>query len=112
MNAVNCTLMKQFLASIFLLIFSLQIMPVKEIGKLLYKGVMTEERHEAECCGDDIGDLCGKAKHGNEPLMANTHGEWYHIFISIDDKFRNTLIPDNMCKQYIPDILTPPPNTI
>jgi len=38
--------MRPFLAIVFLTIFSFQILPVKEIGKILWNGTMTEEVHE------------------------------------------------------------------
>jgi len=37
--------MKQLLSIMFLTIFSFQIIPIKEIGKLLWSGQMTEEVH-------------------------------------------------------------------
>ena len=102
--------MKVFLASFFLLIFSMQVIPVKEIGKLLYKGVMTEERHETEC-GDDMNDICCKVKQDDPlPLLNPIHNDWFHIFIPDTEVLSNLLVPDNLSKQYIPDILTPPPN--
>ncbi len=70
--------MRRFLALIFLIIFSFQVLPLKAIGKLLAKGQTTEEVQED---GAGIDDFDGKvvkfqeeqnfASHSNNNLAAS-----------------------------------------
>lgn len=100
--------MRQYLAIFFLLIFSFQVLPVKEIGKLLFKSTTTEEIHESHA--DDAPDL--KVKKEGDPF----HASFMNIPSSARAKdftakvllviHRSASLPD----YHIPDILTPPPN--
>ncbi|MCB0699900.1 MAG: hypothetical protein H6551_00125 [Chitinophagales bacterium] len=104
--------MKAIFASIFLLVFSLQVLPVKEIGKILSKGTLAEEVQEAEYGGFDDSSETGKLKKDNDPFSANGY-DLYHDFLPSVSK--STIVryaPRHMSKQFTPDILTPPPNSV
>ncbi len=98
--------MKIVLASIFMLIFSFQVLPVKEIGKLLFKGTMTEEIHESE------PDSSSKIKKDSDPCMPyKVQGNYNKNILHTCGRLKTTT-PENVSKQHIPDIITPPPNYI
>lgn len=99
--------MKVYLASFFLLIFSFQVLPVKEIGKLLFKQTLTEEIHETE---NDEAGTNSIVKKDNEPYTHHKHTLIHDKWLA---RYCNGLtghLPSHVSKQYIPDILTPPPN--
>lgn len=98
--------MRKLLAGILLLIISFQAMPVKELGKILYQGLITEEIHEIE--SDTEGKMkpvkletTDKPDNGYEPIQ-NRH----LAVIAMIAVHR----ADHFLRQYVPDILTPPPN--
>ena len=99
--------MKLFLASVFLFIFSLQILPVKEIGKILFKGTMTEEIHEAHGDIDDEDNGLQKQNDPYTPCRPYTQTEKLAVLTRNGLK---TSAPQSVSKQFIPDIVTPPPN--
>ena len=99
--------MRIFLASVFLFIFSLQILPVKEIGKILFKGTMTEEIHEALA---DIDDEGCEIKKQNDPYSPDKKCPFYHKLAILTCSGLSTNSPASMSKQFIADIVTPPPN--
>ncbi|PZF71990.1 hypothetical protein DN068_15255 [Taibaiella soli] len=100
--------MRQHLAMFFLLIFSFQVLPVKEIGKLLFKSTTTEEIHEGHA--DDGPDL--KIKKEGDPFhvsfmdMTSTARAKEFTAKVLLVIHRTASLPD----YHIPDILTPPPN--
>lgn len=98
--------MKVVLASIFMFIFSFQVVPVKEIGKLLFKGTMTEEIHESEFDGDEKS--CEIKKEG-DPYTSHRSYPNYCRYVEKAGRL-NMATPVHVSKQYIPDIPTPPPN--
>ena len=55
---------KQFIAYLLLGIISLQLLPFREVGRLLYSNQMVEEIHQAI-------DVDGKNTEGNEDLKKN-----------------------------------------
>jgi len=95
---------KRYIAYVFLFIFSLQVLPVKEIGKLLVKGTNTEEvHHSADENGvkekkDDALHYCGGFYH-HESEISFSH----KITVSLN---RSVDLHDG----HVADILTPPPN--
>lgn len=99
--------MKVFLASFFLLIFSFQVLPVKEIGKLLFKQTLTEEIHETE--NDEASTGC-VAEKDNEPYTHPKHTLIHDKWLAIYYDGLTGHLPSHVSKQYIPDIPTPPPN--
>lgn len=104
--------MRHFLAYVFIMIFSFQVLPVKELGKILFKGQMTEEVHEMGHSANDSNDGAGalKLKMGADLFKATNTG-----FVALNH-YLNTKVttaihhseqlPDN----FEPEILTPPPN--
>jgi len=101
---------KQWIAYICITIFSLQILPVKEIGKILFKGQITEEEVHGYAHTDD--DDCPKLKKDGEPpyLFHDHSQENAHTFFLSREV--NTAIhkSEHLPSNFIPDILTPPPN--
>ncbi|MBZ0098394.1 MAG: hypothetical protein K8F30_04885 [Taibaiella sp.] len=98
--------MKMVLATFFLLIFSFQVIPVKEIGKILFKGTMVEEIHET---APDSDETSSKVKKGKEPFTPQSyiHAE---TSLVLRGSGLGILSPESISKQHIPDIITPPPN--
>lgn len=96
--------MKQLLAYIFILIFSFQVLPVKELGKLLMKGNLTEEIKETDA---SEGKLKGKSEEfklsGFNDFDGRTRFFNHQVHVAI---LGTELLPSF----FIPDILTPPPN--
>lgn len=103
--------MKIALASFFLMIFSFQVLPVKELGKMLFKKQLTEEAHEAADATDDTGDLPEfKLKKDDDPYTSSVIASIYATKVAPDCNNLGVLDPEHISKQFIPDILTPPPN--
>jgi hypothetical protein len=99
--------MRHFLAYIMLTIFSFQILPVKEIGKILFKSQLTEELHED--CAE-----CNNEVKFKEPLPFKVPPV-YHIrqLICFDMKLAVAIHKASLIMhQHFPDILVPPPNSI
>ena len=100
--------MKVWIAYMFLAIFSLQVLPVKEVGKILFKNQITEEEVRVNLAEEDAP--C-KVKKANEPLQLYAG---HHSFASL--KYLNSVIlnaihtTERLPSFYIPDITTPPPN--
>lgn len=99
--------MKVYLASFFLFIFSFQVLPVKEIGKLLFKQTLTEEIHETE---NDEAGTGSEVKKGHEPYTFQKYMPVYDKWLVRYCNGMTGHLPSHVSKQYIPDILTPPPN--
>lgn len=100
--------MRQWLAYIFITIFSFQILPVKEIGKILFKGQVTEEVHEA----DTADSFAAKIKKGTDPFRLHPVETGQAALVQYINN-RVTLaitLAERLPRQYVPDILTPPPN--
>lgn len=71
---------------------------------------MTEEVHEAECGCDDTSEE-GKLKKENDPY-SNPQLAFYGSNFFTNKASTDNIMPDNLPKQYAPDIPTPPPNLI
>ncbi len=95
------------LASFFLLIFSFQVLPVKEIGKILFKGTMIEEIHESAPDCDETQSKLKKGKDLFTPYKTYATASLMLVLISNGLGIFN---PESISKQHIPDIITPPPN--
>ncbi len=97
--------MKHFVAYLCLIIFSFQVLPVKELGKLLCKGTNTEEVHEY---GGDSSPL--KEKKDDAWKLYTSFSETDRL-ISFDHKVTVMLhAAENLPDGHVADILTPPPN--
>lgn len=99
--------MKVHLAYIFLFIFSFQVLPVKELGQMLFKGTMTEEVHEVETDGGD--DIGYKLKKDPTTFTHNLHIASRSKALTCVSKLACSK-PQPVSKQYSADVLTPPPN--
>ncbi|HRO41785.1 MAG TPA: hypothetical protein PL009_03070 [Flavipsychrobacter sp.] len=103
--------MKKWIAYIFIAIFSLQVIPIKEIGKILYKGQITEEEVHGYS-GPAKGDDNSKLKKEGDPLLhqnVNFQDQARAAFLThkiITAIHRSEHIPDF----HVADIITPPPN--
>lgn len=102
--------MRQWIAYLFLALFSFQVLPVKEIGKILFKSQTTEEIHEEDYADSNGPDL--KLKKEGDPFKPSDFGIASSArILSLSAKIalvihRTSTLPD----YHIPDILTPPPN--
>ncbi|WP_276132531.1 hypothetical protein [Polluticoccus soli] len=100
--------MKKFIAYIFLLIFSFQVLPVKEIGSILFKGQMTEEIHET---ADDSPPGSKIKKESDTKIFAKyeTVASVIHFTKIVELTLHRS---EHLPRHFVPDILTPPPNFI
>lgn len=97
--------MKKFLAYIFLFIFSFQVLPVKEIGQILFKGLMTEEIHET------VDETSGNSKVKKEPAKLYFKAEALASAKYLTRKIQIAIHEsESLPRHFVPDILTPPPN--
>lgn len=99
--------MKTYIAYIFLFIFSFQVLPVKEIGRILYKGLITEERSEMDISEDEVP--VPKLKKDADPFHSESTAFAFNKHITskvIIAIHRSETIP----MFHVPDIFTPPPN--
>ncbi len=91
---------------IFLLIFSFQVFPVKQLGQLLYKMQMTEELYDADGKADEnepekqVLSSCNKLH-----IIYISKSQYYNHIISIAIHFTE-IIPAS----YVSDLFSPPPN--
>ncbi|GAA4454012.1 hypothetical protein [Rurimicrobium arvi] len=107
--------MRIFLASLLLTIFSFQILPVRAIGKILFKAQLTEELHEEDSPedGDDPFDMDFTSKF-KESLPASlrssfpepSYAEYRIAGLTTSVIHRSQFLED----QHYPDIFVPPPN--
>lgn len=101
--------MRRWIAYIFIAIFSLQILPVKEIGKVLFKGqILEEEVHNYAQESKD--DTCKNQKEGDPVWNGNDlqdRARSASLSHEINTAMHNNA---NLPDYYVPDIPTPPPN--
>lgn len=98
---------KKIISYIFLTIFTLQVLPVKEIGKILYKGMMTEEIHEVETEGKAGDGKTLKWKPLNEYYVTADNNRALYFTTVIQIAIHQA---ENLPDRFVPDITTPPPN--
>jgi hypothetical protein len=107
--------MRVFLAGFLLTIFSFQILPIRAIGKILFKAQLTEELHEHEEDAEDADDPFGpeffpkfKEFSPGTPLLTDqlAYREWSIARRNIGAIQRSLFLED----QHYPDIFVPPPN--
>lgn len=103
--------MKKILAIIFLTVFSLQVLPVRELGKMLYKGMLAEEIHEVETEGKAEGLTAFKWNKKHAECVSYGHDAAHmrnaYLTAIVQLAIYNAA---HVQRQYIPDIATPPPN--
>jgi len=94
--------MRKRLAYIFIFIFSFQVLPVKEVGKMLFKSQLTEEIHETAHNDDNPR---GKSFLGNAPCLSIACLLQAGRDVAVAIQYA-----DHIPVSHAPDILTPPPN--
>jgi hypothetical protein len=97
--------MRQWIAYLMLSIFSFQVLPVKEIGRILFKSLITEEIHEdyEEC--DEI-----KFKE-SLPFRKTVSCAYEQHRFHLEQKLALALPESSLIKhQHFPGIFAPPPN--
>ena len=103
--------MKHWVAYFFLFIFSFQVLPVKEIGKILFKNQLTEEVKESGC-EDGCDGETSKLKKEGDPLQ-RIHWEdqqvarLQHLSHSLQTAIHEA---ERLPIHHVGEILTPPPN--
>lgn len=101
--------MRRLLAYIMLTIFSFQIIPIKEIGKILFKSQLTEEIHEV--CEDDCeaGDFKFKETIAFKGSAISYINQEHYFQCKLVVAIHMAAQLDH---QHFPDIFVPPPNFI
>jgi hypothetical protein len=98
---------RQVLATIFLIIFSFQILPVKAIGKILFKGTMTEEIHEQGTSSDESPNKLKK----NTEYFSLSDTKAYARTVYMSQKISTAIhLAESLPLHHVPDIFAPPPN--
>lgn len=103
----NLQAVQKLLTIFFLFIFSFQVLPVKEIGKILFNGTMVEEIHES---APDNDEPTTKLKLENDPYTHHRQFDYACRSLMLTSGGLGLLKPESISKQHIPDIITPPPN--
>lgn len=103
--------MKKLLAGFFLLIFSFQILPVKELGKFLFKNQLTEEIKETDGSETEDGEAFKIKKEGDPFCHTDAHSEQ----LARIQYFSHSLLTalheaERLPLQHVADIFAPPPN--
>lgn len=96
--------MRTALAILFLTIFSFQLLPIKEIGKLIASQSMTEEIHETGNFGSSFKEV--KMKHSLTTNFLVHSNESLHLLSH--SKF--ALRPESLICRFDNDVLLQPPN--
>jgi hypothetical protein len=104
--------MRKFLAYIFLLILSYQVVPIKELGKSIASGWFTEEVGEKNVSmGIEEDHLFKVKKHLSARHLELNHNSYSLIMLQnlIDIALHYN---ERVSHQHFPDIFTPPPNIL
>jgi hypothetical protein len=97
--------MKNAVAFLFLFIFSFQVLPVKELGKVLFKGQLTEEIKETGSSSDDSNTF--KLKKNDDPLhFANVS---FRANLDLATKILVALHETEKLQHFVAEVPTPPP---
>lgn len=99
-------IVKKLLAIVFLFIFSFQVLPVKEIGKLLFKSTNTEEEVHGSSCDNN------KGKVGGEDLFLQYYASKQEDQQSYFDQKQAVIIhrADDLPPIRIKEVQSPPPD--
>lgn len=96
--------MKKLIAIIFLVLLSIQILPVREIGKLIASGILTEEKPSMV---EDIKEEAIKINYlqtNHEALISTC------VFDSSKQHHERKHSKEEMPHSFCGDIFSPPPN--
>ena len=99
--------MRKFLAIVFLLIFSFQVIPMKAIGKLLSKG-QTEEEVKHSCDGKDD---CSDDAASYVDLIGHSYDTFTVTRLSLKVKIKDWRYTEDLPVAHIAEIPSPPPNS-
>ena len=99
--------MRKLLAILFLLVFSIQVLPVKAIGKLLSKG-QTEEEVKHSCDGGDNDDMANAGKYLD--LIDHSYNSFSAEKFIEQHKVADRHYADDLPMSHISEIPSPPPN--
>ncbi len=102
--------MRKIIAYIFLLIFSFQVVPVKELGKILFKGQITEEEVH-NWGGTSEEPIPSKHKKDGDPFYYNANFQETARSKFLSHQLNLALhCAERIPRWHVPDIVTPPPN--
>lgn len=100
---ISSWFMRKFLAVICLTIFTIQLLPLRAIGKMLWNGQMTEEVHECS------------AHH--KKMNTNDHDKFWYLYLTaplgvseIAPCYRHALRDEALIKCMHLDVPLQPPN--
>jgi hypothetical protein len=102
--------MNKALAYIFLFIFSFQVLPVKQIGKILFKQLITEEIQDAAQTSDE--EPTKKGKTSLDPVLISPSrflARNLHLISVIQTAIHDA---EKVPVSHIQEIHTPPPDFI
>jgi hypothetical protein len=101
--------MNRLIAILFLLIFSLQVLPVRTMGKLLGKKAQTEEvKDDCDDSGDDDTFDPEQQKYNN---LLHYHTLTFSVTPYSKKKNRQVIhVNDDLPNSHIEEILSPPPD--
>jgi hypothetical protein len=96
--------MRLFLAYVMLTIFSFQVLPVKELGRLLFKAQLTEEIHEDLQEDDEM-------KLSTLSFVRLSGISYVERAVSFEQRQAVAIhTAGHIAHQHFPDIFAPPPN--
>ncbi|MBL7710962.1 MAG: hypothetical protein JNL13_00790 [Chitinophagaceae bacterium] len=96
--------MRQWIAYFMLTIFSFQVLPVKEIGRILFKSLITEEIHEDH---EECDELKFKETMPFRKTPPVTHERRSYFEQKLALSFPWSSLIEH---QHFPGIFVPPPN--
>lgn len=97
--------MRKYIAVIFLIIFSFQVLPLRVLGKLLAKGQTQEEEVKGDC-NDDVKDDALKYLD-----YVSHHAQYEPSKVFSERKAGFMVHPsEDVPVSYVTEILSPPPN--
>lgn len=114
MSAISLTLhiMRKFFAAIFLSIFIISALPIREMGKLMGKAQLMEEVQD-EDCSEDGGDIGFKVKKDVDSYSAVLPGHSIGTLLVFSNKITTAIhTTDFFPDQFVPRVSTPPPDFI
>lgn len=98
--------MRKLLAILFFAVFSSLLLPIEDVGRMLWKGQLTEEINE----------------HGTSKTSTPTNEEnklWYHDYAAFsasplgrNASFTHLMIEEALIKSHHPEVLLQPPNLV
>jgi hypothetical protein len=102
---------KRLIAYFFLMIFSMQVIPVKEIGKILFNQLITEEEVHNIGTGNTEDGNSVKLKKDGDPFHHNESSQAVARINFLTHQLDIALHQaEKLPVNHVPDIVTPPPN--